>query len=81
MQTRIVVIRNKEGILQSWLYDASTYALFVALIGTGWLLGSVAMQWAGLIVGFTVVFSAVSASKPRTISEARVYLDGLEAEE
>lgn len=80
IKTVTEVILIKETALQSWLRDASTFALFAALIGTGWLVDSSAMQWMGALVASVTV---LSASKKRewtyTIPEARKRLDELEA--
>lgn len=51
-----VIIEGESGWL-SWRRDASTFALFVGLIGLGWLLGSGAMQWAGFFVAVVVLIS------------------------
>lgn len=76
-KTEIMLV--SETVAQSWLKDASTAALFLALVGTGWLLDSAALQWAGAFVGFTTLFMRSSGKVPRlTITEARAKLDELE---
>lgn len=47
-EVRIIVIH--KTVQQSWLRDASTLALIVTVIGTGWALGSEAMQWCGFVL-------------------------------
>ena len=82
MSEKPEVIIVHESITQSWATDASTYALFAALIGTGWLLDSQAMQWVGAIIGFVAILARGSArvnSCRCTIPEARAKLDRLEA--
>lgn len=74
------VLLIHETVLQSWLRDASTLALFLALIGIGWLFNSEPMQWVGACVGFT--FTLTQAKRGEwccTIPEARNRLDELEA--
>ncbi len=39
-----------ETVLTSWAIDAGSYLLIVAVIGTGWWLGSAAMQWVGFLM-------------------------------
>ncbi len=70
-----------QTVMESWLRDASTFALFVALIGTGVLLNSVALQWVGAIVGFvTVLCRGAGFAHRLTITDARKELDRIEAE-
>lgn len=76
----VVIIH--ETVAKSWLRDLSTFALFTALIGLGVLLDSGAMQWMGAIIAFiTIVARAVGTHKRsrKTISQARQFLDELEA--
>jgi len=78
----IIVLTEGETMKDSWMKDASTFALFAALIGLGVLLDSAAMQWAGLIVAFiTVTAQALGKGKKLTILGARRYLDSLEQEQ
>jgi len=72
-----VIIVRETGI-QAWIRDASTLALFVALIGIGVFLKSDAMQWAGAAVAFTTVIirsSSTAKKNTYTIDEARALLD------
>ncbi len=39
-----------ETVLQSIGRDLTAYCLIVAVIGTGWYLGSPAMQWLGFLM-------------------------------
>lgn len=74
------VIIIHETVFKSWLRDASTFVLFLALIGIGILLQSVALQWVGAIIGFIVVGTRASMiRKCFTIPDARKRLDELEA--
>lgn len=70
-----------EDPLKSWLRDASTFALFVCLIGIGWLMSSEAMQWSGAIIAFVTIFARFAGLRKEytfTIAEARAELDRLE---
>lgn len=79
-QTHFIKFTN-EPLLVAWGRDLSTFCIFLALIGIGIALQSTAMQWAGAIIGFLVIFSKASgAVKKMTIQEARAYLDELEGE-
>lgn len=79
MSGRAKVIIIRETAWKSWLSDASTFGLFCALIGVGWLLDSSAMQWAGAIVAFLSIIGRSLRDYPKlTISEARIELDRLE---
>ena len=49
-QAEVIIVH--ETILKSVVVDATTFVLFLALIGIGWLLNSDAMQWVGAIIGF-----------------------------
>lgn len=71
----------KEGWAQSWLRDASTFTLFLALIGIGILLQSTALQWVGALIGFFHIAGNARRMLKRdslTIPEARAKLDALE---
>lgn len=72
------VIILHETVLQSWLRDASTFALFVGLIGIGILLQSVAMQWIGAIIGMFCL-ATIKISKRLSFDGARKYIDEVEA--
>lgn len=80
-KTKIEVIVICESVLQSWARDIVTVALFLALIGIGWLIGSAAMQWVGAIVAFITVWQRATARVRRlSIAAARDKLDELERE-
>lgn len=71
-----------ETTLKSWARDASTFALFAALISLGVYLDSGAMQWMGAIIAFITVMSKATGmhkAARKTIPQARAYLDELEA--
>lgn len=73
------VILVHESPLQSWARDASTFALFVSLIGLGILTGSSALQWVGAIIGFiTIGIRSSGRTHLMTIAEARQKLDEIE---
>lgn len=72
------VIILHETVLQSWLRDASTFALFLALIGIGILLQSVALQWVGAIIGM-LCLATVKISKRLSFDGARKYIDEMES--
>lgn len=79
----MIVLIRKESILVSWLRDASTFALFIALIGIGVYLESSALQWVGAIIGFiAILIQSAGQHKANTydIAGARAELDRLEAE-
>ena len=68
-----------ETVFQSWCRDASTFALFVGLIGIGYMLDSSAMQWAGFFVAIIATFVRAGVkAKKLTIEQARARLDELE---
>lgn len=78
-QRKIMIIR--ESPWKSWARDASTFALFSAMIGVGWLLNSEPMQWVGAIVAFTTFLAQFSGFRKQhtfTIAEARAELDRIE---
>lgn len=79
---RPTIILIREGWVQSWLRDASTFVLFIALIGIGVLLQSTAMQWVGALIGFLHIAGRARQlykTNSFTIPEARAKLDELEA--
>jgi hypothetical protein len=77
-KTEIMLI--SESVLESWMHDASTFALFIAMIGMGVYLDSSAMQWVGALMGFVTIISHAAKNKSRmTIAQARARLDELEA--
>lgn len=76
------VILLHETVFTSLMRDASTFAMFVALIGIGVLLDSSALQWTGAMLGFLAIVarsSKVQSDARMTIRQAREYLDKLEA--
>ncbi len=74
-----VIVR--ETVLESWLHDASTWALAAALIAPGWMLGSSAMQWAGFVVFLAAMLARSSGKYKRmNVTEARVELARIETE-
>lgn len=73
------IIILHETVLQSWLIDASTLALFVALIGIGVYLDSSAMQWAGAIIGFLTLASKANRKNRLSYEDPRKRIDELEA--
>lgn len=78
-KTTIIVIH--ETILHAFIIDGITYLLAVALIGTGWFLGSTAMQWVGFLVLAIMALMVVSKdNRGLTIEEARKRLDEIEQE-
>lgn len=80
MNTKHTVMIIRETVLQSWLRDLGTFALFSGLIGLGWLIGSATMQVIGALIAFISIGWRASGSKPRffTIAEARQRLDEIE---
>lgn len=76
------ILLIREDWLQSWLRDASTFALFLALISIGVFLESAALQWVGALIGFFHIDGNARRMLKRdslTIPEARAKLDELEA--
>lgn len=68
------IILLHETIGESLARNAGTFALIAAVIGTGWLLGSEAMQWLGFVM---LVFAGMARAKgiPRlTPQQAADYL-------
>lgn len=76
-KTEIIILH--ETVLQSWARDASTFALFAALISLGVFLESSAMQWVGAAMAFMVVCARASEIRRLSIAQARQYLDEIEA--
>ena len=62
-----------------------TWVFIVALIGTGAVLGSTAMQWIGFIILILICFAAVKHDLHKnsglTIAQARARLDEIERDE
>lgn len=50
MKDNKTIIILHESTKQSLMRDAGTFAMTIALMGSGWLLGSAAMQWLGFIM-------------------------------
>jgi hypothetical protein len=77
---KIQIILVHERVLQSWLRDLGTFAMFVALIGLGVLVESTAMQWTGAIIGFIAILARASSHRVLRLSipEARARLDEIE---
>lgn len=67
-KTQFIIIHEKP--LQSWLRDASSFALFACLIGLGVVVGSTAMQWAGFLVAIIVLLVRAGSMKPKRMSRA-----------
>jgi hypothetical protein len=81
MTERTHVIIITETVMQSWARDASTLAMFVALIGIGIWTDSIAMQWVGGVIGFLTIIALKASSRSRmTIEQARARLDEIERE-
>lgn len=82
MSDKKEVIILYETALQSWIRDASSAVMFIALIGIGVLLESSAMQWVGALLGFLVIIGKAvnhhNKSK-MTVAQARKRLDEIEA--
>jgi len=81
MTDRKEVLIIHETVRESWIKDASTFALFLALIGIGVLLGSPAMQWVGALFGFLAIMYRASEARKQntfTVAEARSRLDEIE---
>lgn len=76
-QTEIIILR--ESAAESWLSDIGTALAIVAVIGTGWWLGSEAMQWAGFLMLVVGVLAFRSGRRDRLTPQeaadrlARVY--------
>jgi len=80
MKNDVKFVVLHETIFQSWVSDAGTYAMFVALVGTGWALESTALQWVGAIMGFlAVVGHACGKTEKLTFEQARSRIDEIEA--
>lgn len=81
MAEKTTVIIIHETILQSWGRDLGAFALFLSLIGLGWLIDSSAMQWVGAIIAFIALFQRASGKVQKlSIADAREKLDALERE-
>ncbi len=82
--SKIIIVA--ETAMQSWLRDASTLAMFLALIGFGVWLDSSAMQWAGFFVGVIVLLGRIGRNTKEvatcySFEEAREALERFEGEE
>ena len=78
------IIIVHETPAQSWKRDASSFALFLAIIGVGVALNSAAMQWVGAIIAFlTLIGSAIHMRDKckMSIAEARKRLDEIEGQQ
>lgn len=62
---RPTVIILHETVAESWIKDAGTFAMIVAVIGTGWWLGSEAMQWIGFLMVMLVAVRMAGGCKDR----------------
>ncbi len=76
------VIAPPLPALKRWLWMAAHTASQMVVVGVGWVIGSPAMQWLGVLVWWAMLFAfaASHAVKRRglTIAEARLELDKLE---
>ena len=75
------VILVHETAMQSWAKDAGTLAMFVAMIGIGWVIDSVVMQVVGAIIAMaslSIVSMRRTIGKTYTVAEARKRLDEIE---
>ena len=78
-KTTIIIVH--ETLLQSWGRDLGTFALFMSLIGLGWLIDSSAMQWVGAVIAFITVIQRASGKVQKlSVADAREKLDALERE-
>lgn len=70
-----VFIILTESRLDSWIRDASTFAMFVGLIGIGVYLESAALQWVGAACGFiSIIARASGVGKKMSREEAIKFL-------
>lgn len=70
MTHHIFIICEGETPKQSWLRDASTFALFGALMGVGTGLESVAMQGAGFLVAMVMIIAKAQGHSEKYTSAA-----------
>lgn len=79
-QSTFIVVH--ETVLQSWLRDASSFAVFAGLVGLGVAVGSSAMQWAGFFVAVLILFArATGKTKRLTREEAIEFLSSSKAKQ
>ena len=80
---KIIVIR--ETWAQSWLRDASTWALAVMLIVPGWYIESTALTATGIVIFWLAIFGKILAfaakTKRYTLHEAREEIDRMISED
>lgn len=79
-EKRILIIH--EAVRDSWLKDAGTFAMVLALIGIGIALDSAAMQWVGAIMAILAVMHRASEFRRQNtfdVADARARLDEIEA--
>jgi hypothetical protein len=67
-KTQFIILHEKP--LQSWIRDASSFALFACLIGLGVVVGSSAMQWAGFFVAVIITIGRAGMMKAKRMSRA-----------
>ncbi len=82
MNEEITIVIISERVRDSLAKDIGVFALFVSLIGIGWLIGSTALQWVGAIIGFITILAWAARIRKEnrfTVSEARKRLDEIEA--
>lgn len=76
-ETEFVILH--ESVIQSWVRDSSTFALFASLIGVGIYLDSSAMQWIGFFVAVITIMARSSGKVKRmTKQQAIDYLNSLD---
>jgi len=57
MSRHTFYIIKQESVLISWARDASSFVLFIALIGVGIWFESSALQWVGAFVALVILLS------------------------
>ena len=71
-----VFIILTESRWDSWSRDASTFAMFLGLIGIGVYIESTAMQWVGAAIGFiAIMVRAAGVGKKMSREEAIRFLE------
>jgi len=67
-ETQFIILHEKP--LQSWMRDASSFALFAGLIGLGVVVDSTAMEWAGFFVAVIITLGRAGTMKAKRMSRA-----------
>lgn len=78
-ETKLEIIVLQESTVQSLIRDLFSFSVIAGTIGIGVLLDSSAMQLAGAILAFIIIFGRASGKAKRmTKEQALAYINGLD---